>query len=150
MDLWETIFSNRYYFINIKWLTILSDSSGRYVPCNKWFTKRWRYSTASGGAPSVATKKVKAMIIIILSIAILHLASCFFQLLTNYVVGAACQILIQHLFIILCYLKLGLLHIFMKTELVQCFPQVLRTWGDSSKFDGGGGLSQYMGEHSGA
>ena len=27
----------------------------------------------------------------------------------------------------------------------QGFPQMLRTWGGSSKFDGGWGLSQYMG-----
>ena len=40
---------------------------------------------------------------------ILPLASCFFQL---YVVGAACQILIQHLFMILCNLKLTFAHIY--------------------------------------
>ena len=33
---------------------------------------------------------------------------------------------------------------------MQGFPQLLRTWGgSSSKFDSGGGLSQYMGEHGG-
>ena len=69
------IFSNRYLFINIKWLTILSEFSGRYVPGKKRFTKHWRYSTAWGGALSIATKKVIIiMIIIILIIVALDLA----------------------------------------------------------------------------